>query len=116
MGMRLYSAILLTIALMFWPVPIAFADETLFDRFTDGYFKILVPVTALWAGVTTGSFGWGLFVLLLWPLGFPSFLLKTPALSVSPESRPNSQAGSADFTEAYGGQPLDELGPDPPIS
>lgn len=48
-----------------------------FDMLAGGDGKVvgfLVAVSAIWVGVDSGSFGWGIFVLLLWPLGFPWYM------------------------------------------
>jgi hypothetical protein len=38
-----------------------------------GHF--VVARTAVWAAGKSSSVGWGVFVLLLWPVGFPCFLM-----------------------------------------
>jgi hypothetical protein len=35
----------------------------------------VVALCAVWAAGKSSSVGWGLFVLLLWPIGFPCFLI-----------------------------------------
>ncbi len=36
----------------------------------------LVALSAIWVASDSGSFRWGLFVLLLWVLGFPMYLVQ----------------------------------------
>ena len=39
------------------------------------FVQFAVTLTAIWAAADSSSLGWGLFVLLLWPIGFPCFLI-----------------------------------------
>jgi hypothetical protein len=44
---------------------------------TNGTFfiNLVCSVLGIWAAAKSSSFGWGLFVFLLWPIGFPCFLI-----------------------------------------
>ncbi len=68
--MKWYWAILLTIVILSGLgalLQIGGAKAEWFMHFT-------IAVFAVWAAGKSGSVAWGLLVLLLWPIGFPSFL------------------------------------------
>ena len=35
----------------------------------------VASILAIWVAAKSSSFGWGLFVFLIWPIGFPFFLI-----------------------------------------
>jgi hypothetical protein len=35
----------------------------------------VTAISAIWVAAKSSSFGWGLFVFLFWPIGFPFFLI-----------------------------------------
>jgi hypothetical protein len=37
--------------------------------------SVVAAILAIWVVSKSSSFGWGLFVLLFWPVGFPFFLI-----------------------------------------
>jgi hypothetical protein len=53
---------------------------------------LALAVFGVWAAGTSGSVGWGLFVLFLWPIGFPCFL-------ISQYRQPSAKVEGPDFLE-----------------
>ena len=39
------------------------------------FVSFVTAITAIWVAAKSSSFGWGLFVFLFWPVGFPFFLI-----------------------------------------
>ena len=37
--------------------------------------SFVTAISAIWVAAKSSSFGWGLFVFLVWPIGFPFFLI-----------------------------------------
>jgi hypothetical protein len=70
--MKWYWAILVTIGLLALMV----AMESAGTHSEGSYFiHLMLAVTGVWAAGKSSSVGWGLFVLFLWPIGFPCFLM-----------------------------------------
>lgn len=69
--MKWYWAILLTVA--------SLGGILLMYRIGGDPAKIFIDmfmaIIGIWAGSTSGSVGWGLFVFFLFPIGFPCFLI-----------------------------------------
>ncbi len=69
--MKWYWAILLTVIILGLMVVLLQAGGTAVER----YVTLIVAISGIWAAGTSASVGWGLFVLFLWPVGFPCFLI-----------------------------------------
>lgn len=69
--MKWYWAILITIGLLVGMAALLQAGGTL----ADNYIQMFLAIFGVWAAAKSGSVGWGLFVLFLWPIGFPCFLV-----------------------------------------
>ena len=69
--MKWYWAILVTIALLGCLAVVL----TVGGNAGDWFVRFVVALTAVWAAGKSSSVGWGVFVLLLWPIGFPCFLI-----------------------------------------
>ena len=80
---KLYWAILTTIGLL----AAACAIDVLIAYQIGGERVIapwaLVILSAIWVASDSGSFGWGLFVLLLWIIGFPMYLFQRRVVRVT---------------------------------
>jgi hypothetical protein len=73
-GMKWYWAILVTIAVLgCFTAVLEIGGGGQKARW---YVQFAATLTAIWAAAESSSLGWGLFVLLLWPIGFPCFLIR----------------------------------------
>ena len=69
--MKWYWAILLTIALLACLALVLNVGGSAAEWFV----HFVIALTAVWAADKSSSVGWGVLVLLLWPIGFPCFLI-----------------------------------------
>jgi|GraSoiStandDraft_14_1057315.scaffolds.fasta_scaffold2143970_1 hypothetical protein len=69
--MKWYWAILLTIVILSGLVALLQIGHSEAEWFV----HFVVAIFAVWAAGKSASVGWGIFVLLLWPIGFPCFLI-----------------------------------------
>jgi len=69
--MKWYWAILLTIVILGLMVAVLQVHGT------EGQFfvHLVTAISGIWAAGRSCSFGWGLFVFFLWPIGFQCFLI-----------------------------------------
>ena len=87
--MKWYWAILITFGLFTLPVMMLMNGAN--EKSVDALIWILVGISALYAGVNSGSFGWGIFVFLFWPIAFPAFFIfAKPASHESISPKPDS--------------------------
>ena len=56
------------------------------------FVQFVVAITAIWAAGKSSSVGWGVFVYLLWPIGFPCFLIRE-------YRQPSAKVEGPDFLE-----------------
>ena len=66
--MKWYWAIVMTLTILMFGVVV--------DPGTGFVFGGLVVLSAIWVAADSSSFGWGMFVLLLWIVGFPLYLMQ----------------------------------------
>ena len=69
--MKWYLAIPLTLVI-FATMVLALQVNTTAGKF---FSDLVIAVSGIWVAAQSSSFGWGLFVFLLWPIGFPCFLI-----------------------------------------
>jgi hypothetical protein len=69
--MKWYRAILLTLVI-FVPMLVAVQID---ERGGQSLVLLVSGVSAVWVAAQSSSFGWGLFVMFLWPIAFPWFLI-----------------------------------------
>jgi hypothetical protein len=69
--MKWYWAILLTIVFIGFFTALLKMGGADAQWFVNG----VIAIFGVWAAGKSSSVGWGLFVLLLWPIGFPCFLI-----------------------------------------
>ncbi len=69
--MKWYWAILITVVIL--AVMIVLVNKG--GDAVGAFVRIMVALCAIWAAGTSASVGWGLFVYVLWPIGFPWFLI-----------------------------------------
>jgi hypothetical protein len=69
--MKWHWAILLTIGIFGCMVA---ATGVAGDK-ADHLIHAIIAISAVWAASHSASFGWGLLVLLFWPIAFPWFLM-----------------------------------------
>jgi hypothetical protein len=70
--MKWYWAIPLTLALFGLTVFVAYFRGVASAK---NAVRVIITLSAVWAAAKSSSVGWGLFVLFLWPIGFPYFLI-----------------------------------------
>ena len=84
--MKWYWAITLTIAILaifaFVQVPTRLAI-------------VIIAVFAIWVAADSSSFGWGIFVLLLWPIAYPWYLIVRPKVLPGEEKGREEMYGKA---------------------
>lgn len=69
--MKWYWAILLTMAILGGMAAVL----QIGGAKAEWFIHFVVAIFGVWAAGKSSSVGWGLFVLLLWPIGFPCFLI-----------------------------------------
>jgi hypothetical protein len=69
--MKWYWAILLTLLILAVMVLVIQVNGTKGTFF----INLVCAVLGIWVAGKSSSFGWGLFVFLFWPIGFPGFLI-----------------------------------------
>ena len=84
--MKWYWAILLTIGLLALPYGMVLNGANIG---VDKIFTAIVIISAIWAGVNSGSYNWGLFVFFVWPIAFPAYLIFGKSSSESGVSSPD---------------------------
>ncbi len=96
--MKWYWAILLTLLILAPEVAAVQANPSRGKEFV----QLICALSTIWAAGKSSSFGWGLFVFFLWPIGFPCFLIThyKPASEVRAEPEAvQVPEGSRDFVE-----------------
>jgi hypothetical protein len=74
--MKWYWAILLTVAIFGCMVAAVMVGELKHDLSGgEPVVQGILAISGIWAAARSSSVGWGLFVFLLWPIGFPYFLI-----------------------------------------
>ena len=84
--MKWYWAILLTVAIL--------ALFVLIDLPADSYI-LISAVFAIWVAADSSSFGWGIFVLLLWPIAYPWYLIVRPKVLPGEEQARENKVSQA---------------------
>jgi hypothetical protein len=69
--MKWYKAILLTLVIFVLMLVAVQIDE----RGGHSLALLVSGVSAVWVAARSSSFGWGLFVMFLWPVAFPLFFI-----------------------------------------
>jgi hypothetical protein len=64
--MKWYWAITLTVAIL---------AIVVFAEVSEGLVLAIIAVFAIWVAADSSSFGWGIFVFLLWPIAYPWYLI-----------------------------------------
>ncbi len=84
--MKWYWGITLTVAILaiivFFEVP---------DRLAIA----IIAVFAIWVAAESSSFGWGIFVFLLWPIAYPWYLIVRPKVFRGEEKAREEMFGQA---------------------
>jgi hypothetical protein len=75
--MKWYWAIALTISIL---AIFAFVDDI-----PERLVITIIAVFAIWVAADSSSFGWGIFVFLLWPIACPWYLIVRPKVLPSEE-------------------------------
>jgi hypothetical protein len=88
--MKWYWAILLTLLIFAADAAALHADPSGGKEF----IHLICAISGIWAAGKSSSFGWGLFVFFLWPIGFPCFLISRykPACGLRGESHATQAA------------------------
>ncbi len=94
--MKWYWAILLTAVMLV--LTLALAELHRSQRQT--IIHALTAISAVWVAAKSSSFGWGFFVLCLWPIGFPWFLIAK--YRPQPEVTDHSGSQPAEVTNLTG--------------
>ncbi len=71
--MKWYWAILLTLLILTALVGAGSVNESGGKALAG----LISGISAVWVAADSSSFGWGLFVMFLWPIGLPSCLIGT---------------------------------------
>ena len=82
-----YWAIALTISIL---AIFAFVDDI-----PESLVIAIITFFAIWVAADSSSFGWGIFVFLLWPIAYPLYLIVRPKVLPSEEQATGDKLAQA---------------------